>query len=384
MIKTELDEQPPSIKIAFLDVGQADTIVISSPDTHEAIVVDCVDPKAVLNYLTREQIKYLRGIIITHLHADHYSGVANLLNNSHQVPGMQECEVVAFNEIFNQKNLKQLMPDSDGHSSSYEQPLVGGKRLIPISLSNLFDWCTQNKRKCANLKVERRPLPFEGTLAKSLQLLHPYFADYLDLKTKSLNNTSVVLRVIGPGSNALLTGDIEPGGWQLLLANHQDLQSDVLKFPHHGAWKDADADSLLDNVKPSIVVMSVGTEGHVYNHPNPHVFSALSRHPHVRVLCTQATGQCQQLVENQRDSVVHQFRAEADKNGHELFLSKKGCPCAGTVIIELGEKAQVLQPELKFHRELIIEPHFKSHQCNIKQASAIDQVSLTRMEIQTS
>lgn len=364
MIKTELDEKPPGIKIAFLDVGQADTIVISSPDTQEAIVVDCVDPKAVLNYLTREQIKYLRGIIITHLHADHYSGVANLLNNCHQIPGMQECEVVAFNEIFNQKNLKQLMPDADGHSSSYEQPLVGGKSLIPLSLSNLFDWCQQNKLKCANLKVERRSLPLEGTLAKSLQLLHPYFADYLDLKTKSLNNTSVVLRVIGPGSSALLTGDIEPEGWQLLLANCHDLQSDVLKFPHHGAWKDANVGSLLDSVKPSIVVMSVGTEGHVYNHPNPHVFSALSRHPHIRVLCTEATEQCQQLVQNERDSVLHRFNTEADKNGHRHFLSKKGCPCAGTIIIELDNEPHVLQPEIRFHRSLIIEPHFKAHKCS--------------------
>jgi len=199
--KTELDEKPLSIKIAFLDVGQADTIVISCSETHEAIVVDCVNARAVLTYLAREQIKYLRGIIITHLHADHYSEVANLLNNYHQVAGLQECEVLAFNEVFNQKNLKLLMPDADGHSSSYDQPLLDGKKLVPISLSNLFDWCKQHKLNCANLKVERRPLPFEGTLANPnrLQLLHPYFADYLDLKTKNLNNTSVVLRVVGSG-----------------------------------------------------------------------------------------------------------------------------------------------------------------------------------------
>src|SRR5258708_12288899 len=103
MIRTELDEKPPGIKIAFLDVGQADTIVISSPDTQEAIVVDCVDPKAVLNYLTKEQIKYLRGIIITHLHADHYSAVANLLNNCHQIPAMPKFQLFPFNKIFNHK-----------------------------------------------------------------------------------------------------------------------------------------------------------------------------------------------------------------------------------------------------------------------------------------
>ena len=39
----ESDEILPIVKIAFLDVGQADTIVITCPETQEAIVVDCVN-----------------------------------------------------------------------------------------------------------------------------------------------------------------------------------------------------------------------------------------------------------------------------------------------------------------------------------------------------
>lgn len=365
-------------------MGQADTIVISCSETQEAIVVDCVNARAVLTYLALEQIKYLRGIIITHLHADHYSGVANLLNNYHPVDGLQECEVVAFNEVFNQKNLKQLMPDTDGHSSGYEQPLVGGKKFTPISLSNLFDWCKLHKLKCANLKVERRSLPFEGTLAKSLQLLHPYFADYLDLKTKNLNNTSVVLRVSGPGSSALLTGDIEPEGWQHLLTNHPNLQSDLLKFPHHGAWKDADVDELLDNIQPSVVVISVGSEGYKYKHPNSHVFTALFKHPNIRVLCTQATDQCRNAVLDNRDAVLQQLRSQADTNGYSVIGSKQGCPCAGTVIVELSDEVRVLQPEKNFHRQSIIEPHFEEHKCNIEDDSMIGQVNTVRAEMHTS
>lgn len=56
MTRAYFEGKVPIIKIAFLDVGQGDTVVISCSDTHEAIVVDCVDAKAVLNYLKHESI----------------------------------------------------------------------------------------------------------------------------------------------------------------------------------------------------------------------------------------------------------------------------------------------------------------------------------------
>src|SRR5689334_8537457 len=87
----------PTIRIAFLDVGQGDTIVVSSPNTREAIVIDCVNAEAVLNYLEQEKIKYLRGVIITHLHADHYIDVPALLRNYDKVAGLEPCEVLAYN-----------------------------------------------------------------------------------------------------------------------------------------------------------------------------------------------------------------------------------------------------------------------------------------------
>lgn len=91
----------PNIRVAILDVGQGDTIVVSSPDTHEAIVVDCINADAVIDYLEQEQIMHLRGVIITHLHADHYNEVDYLLEQCNLVPGMGECEKVGFNMIVN-------------------------------------------------------------------------------------------------------------------------------------------------------------------------------------------------------------------------------------------------------------------------------------------
>ncbi len=199
-----------------------------------------------------------------------------------------------------------------------------------------------------------------------MYLIHPYAIDLFSLEPKGLNNTSVVLHIIGSGSRALLTGDLEPAGWQMLQANHPDLRSDVLKFPHHGgAWNASNTKTLLDAVQPSVVVISVGTEGEKYKHPNEEVFHTLSSPPysHIRVLCTQVTTQCRASALGQKASVIHHLDQQANTKGCERIGSKHGCPCAGTIIIELGDKVRVIQPSQAFHQDSIIVPHFHSHKC---------------------
>lgn len=377
----ESDEAPPIIKVAFLDVGQGDTIVVSCPTTREAIVVDCTDANSVLDYLEQEQVAYLRGVIITHLHEDHYREVAILLKNCSLAVGIRTCEVLAFNEVVDRKNRQVLIQDADEHSSHYGNLL--GRRPTLTSYSSLLRWRDQeeNKSKYALIRVQRGTFPpkntlanildLDGTLARNMYLVHPYAGDFIGLESKGLNNTSVALYVKGPGSSALLTGDLEPAGWQGLLKNHPVLHSDVLKFPHHGGtWQAIDADNLLKTVQPSAVVISVGTEGEKYRHPHKDVFAALAKYPNIRVLCTQATNQCQSSVLDKRVPVIKQLDLQASSNSQQRIgsKSKQGCPCAGTVIVELGDEMRVLQPSLNVHYELIIGPHFKTHQCIIKGA----------------
>lgn len=65
---------------------------------------------------------------------------------------------------------------------------------------------------------------------------------------------------------------------------------------------------------------------------------------------------------------MQQLEAEAGKSGYLMIASRRGCPCAGTVIIELGDDLRVLPPEVNFHREHIIRPYFRGHKCNISDA----------------
>lgn len=364
----------PVVKIAFLDVGQGDTTVISCPETQEAIVVDCVDSSSVLDYFEKEQIKQLRGVIITHLHADHYGDVADLLNNCADVVGIQGCEVLATTEdIADPRDLhdsrkksmrKKWFPDGDGHSSVYEQPQVGAKLLPSSTLAKLYLWCEQNERKCELLTATpRSKLPMEGTLVQSLKLLHPPHIGYQKLRTQGLNNISVVLRVTGNGSSALLTGDLEPYGWQQLKAKNSDLASDILKFPHHGgAWNEAQADDLLSVIQPSIAVISVGSNN-TYDHPKSDVFTSLRKRTDIQLLCTQATNQCRSIIYNDSEAVISKFQMQSEKNGAFFILPRqKQCPCAGTIIIELDDRPRIVQPIPGFHED-IIHNHFRDHKC---------------------
>lgn len=233
----------------------------------------------------------------------------------------------------------------------------------------LIAWAEQeaNIHSCTPLLRPRSGdrLEVEGTITQAIRILQPSHSQMGGLIQHGLNNTSAVLRIEGPGSSALLTADIEPEGWSELRRRHFDLRSDVLKFPHHGAWKEADPVEILGAVEPSVVVISVGTDGIRYDHPNSHVFHAIRNCFTTRLLCTQSTNRCTRNPNTHKLDIQTILEADAASRGSRHIRTHRGCPCAGTIVIELGEQARVLQPDISVHREQIIRRFLNSHQCII-------------------
>ena len=349
----------PVVRIAFLDVGQGDTIVVSLPETKEAVIVDCIDANAVLNYLEQEGVQYLRGLLVTHLHLDHYGGVVQFLDNVERELNLS-CERVLFHRpVLSQSLRDSILNDEDGHADGdLDEKTKARKRKS--SIVSLLRWAQLHRERYNNLTIQPGiTLPLEGVI----ELIHPWEVDVQDMLSQGLNNTSSVIKVKGINSSTLLTGDIEPFGWAQV--DRSRLQSDVLKFPHHGAWKNDDVSQLLDAVKPSVIVISVGTSGIRYSHPNQHVFQAIAELPGVRLMCTQATEQCASQIEKNRFKIVDTFLQQAHRSGG-FFIEQRGCPCAGTVILELSESVHIIQPQIDFHQNSIIKPYFDRHQCNLQ------------------
>lgn len=347
--------QEQVVRLAFLDVGQGDTSVISIPETREAVVVDCIDAFSVISYLEREKIKHLRGILITHLHLDHFSTVVELLDNLEEHLGLS-CERILFHiPKVNKKYFKRVYSDEDAHS---EEADVKGY-LRKNTLSELLRWAKENRETYNNLTKQRgSDLPMQNII----ELLHPWELDVSDLLASSLNDMSAVLKVKGIATSALLMGDLELEGWEALKKQNSTLQSDVLKFPHHGSWKDDTPQELLDTVNPSVVVISVGTNGIRYDHPNEHVLDSIAQRKNVNLMCTQVTKKCEANLQTKTSGVKTAHEAESERSGCFQTQNTSGCPCAGTIVVELGKTVNILQPNPRFHQNLI-KRHFTTPKC---------------------
>jgi competence protein ComEC len=345
------------INIAFLNVGQGDTTVVWSPQSREAIVVDCLNPVAVWDLLKRKDVHRVRAVVITHLHADHYAGLVAFLKGCQ--PRGIEWDAVYFQWLTQVQGHTQLLDDDDRHSRAGEGNLSLQRKKRLNLFQTLAGWIGEPGSK-------RRHKPPDLLTAVNLsgmaiELLHPISGDIGRLmQSGKLNNLSTVLRVSNGDASVLLTGDLEPEGWDVLLENTPDLSSNVLRFPHHGAWGREDVDTLLERVHPQVVIMSVGTIGHKYRHPNPHVFEALKRRKEIKVLCTQATRQCTPDPKEVKDRV--QVLLEEIESEFSGLATNKGCPCASTIIIELGDQARIVYPPQDTHSQIVAEC-FPSAQC---------------------
>ena len=341
-----------ALQLAFLNVGQGDTTIIYDLDAKEAVVVDCINPIPVFEFLEAKEINRLRALILTHPHADHYMGAVEFLDSC-ELRGIA-WDACIFQWDYNK--LPGLLDDGDGHSKA-----ISDRKRKVSHYQELLRWAKRPESKSKHVEPHR--LPQDVRIVRSLSFLHPEYQDLQELfETHSLNNLSYVIRV-SDGTSALLTGDIEPEGWKFLHSNHQALlASNILKFPHHGVWRDGDVSQMLDEVNPQSVIISVGT-ANTYGHPATNVFAEIRKRG-IRLLCTQVTLQCNKSIKDTCDKIW-----EAMKN-EDTFLAPKartdsGCPCAGTIIIELGEAARIISPSTKLHVNQIIRPYMKDHQCAV-------------------
>jgi len=218
-----------SLKIYFMDVGEADSILIKCGNNNMLIDAgNTTDGKYLVNYYKSLGISDFQYIIATHSHEDHIGGMANIVYN------------------FNFDNL--FIPKSKSPYKSY------GNLLKALEYKNKSFYVPEidSSYKLGDC---------------SFQIL------YIGDDTIDLNNTSIVLKLKYKNTSYLFMGDATGDVEREIL--NKDIKSDVLKVGHHGSSYSTSA-VFLSKVKPKFAIISVGKDND-YGHPKQITLDKLER-----------------------------------------------------------------------------------------------------------
>lgn len=230
---TKIDKDSPTLKVHYIDVGQADATLLELNDKEEAftILIDTGDWHAtdVVDYLKTQNIHEIDLIAITHPHADHIGQLDKIIET------FNVTEVWMNGEIANSQVFLKSLEAIEMNEIDYYEPEVG----------EVFD--------IGSLQIE---------------ILHPASL------SSNTNNNSLVMRMLYGEVSFLFTGDAEQQAENEILANGATIRAQILQLGHHGS-KTSSTPDFVQAVNPEVAIYSAG-EGNSYAHPDAEVIDLVN------------------------------------------------------------------------------------------------------------
>lgn len=210
------------LMVYFLDVGQADSILIRAGNNN--MLIDAgnnEDGALIVSYLKELGVEQLDYVVGTHPHEDHIGGMDDIINNF-------DIETYMMPDVLSTtKTFEEVLTDLSNNNLTYLVPKEGSS----------YDLGS------ADVKII-----------------------YVGEEGGDLNDASVVLKLTYGDNSFLFTGDATSNVEEELLESNANIKSDVLKVAHHGSDYSS-TNEFIDAVNPEYAVISVG-KNNSYNHPS--------------------------------------------------------------------------------------------------------------------
>lgn len=213
------------VRITFLDVGQADAVLVQTPEGKTALVdAGRSSPVEGLRALGVAQIDLF---VASHADADHIGGMVDVLG---------EFPVTSF--------IDNGVPHTTMTYQRLMEEVEQREEIVYLAPS-------PRTIVLGSVSVEVLPLP--------------------ERRSRGQNNSSVSLVVRYGRFAALLTGDSEKTQLNFMAEQGVVPAVQLLKAPHHGS-ADGVSENFLRAVRPRVVVISVGDNN--YGHPSTEALKA--------------------------------------------------------------------------------------------------------------
>ncbi len=219
--------------VRFIDVGQGDSILISS-NGHNAMIDfgnNADNGRELLSKLNEYSIDDFDCLFITHYDADHIGGADTVLDR---------CDV---------ENI--ILPTTSGEKSSAYRQVAAS---LETTDANIVNAAAGKLIKIGDFNLE----------------IAGYYKD-----EEESNDRSLVITAEIDDKKFLFTGDIGKKIENKLMSEKKDLDCDVFKASHHGS-KSSNSYNFLKYITPEYTVISCGANNS-YGHPHEEVVSSLER-----------------------------------------------------------------------------------------------------------